>query len=339
MKRNILVVLVTVIIISVMYFNAPEKSAEEQINVVTITPKEKNIFDYVNADGRIKEGNKRNIYVKRISQIGEVFVSEGENVEKGQALFEIEAISEEAFSGTEYIAEKNGIYEVFRSYGIELPDISSFSYISEEESVITSPIDGVITDLNISTGENVNPVKKLISVSDFSDLYIETLIPEAYSTRVKSGTEAKITAEAFGDNVYSGKIETIEPVAKYIPSITGEGKTYISAVIRPNSANKLFRPELTVNAKITVNMIKDALTVPYECIRQDDDGNEYVYCVDENDTIFKQEIKTGYELDNEVEIKKGITKESRVVFNPDESIKDNLKVMVSESDPTAVERK
>ncbi len=326
MKKSIIVILATVIILSVMWINASKEEKTPVFDVYTISPQKKHIYDYVNAEGRIKEGTKRDIYVKKLAQIGDIFVKEGQTVKKGSPLFEINPIEGE-FSSENYNIDEYQVFEIFEEYGFKMPDKDDFSFITDEESIVTSPIEGIITDINIQKGENVNVIKKLVSVSDFSDLYIDTLIPEAYSTRIKPGAEVKITAEAFGDTSYSGKIESVSPVAKYIPSITGDGRTYISAVLRTNSRNTLFKPELTVKAKITVNTTQNALTIPYECIRQNDDGSEYVFCVKKGN-IVKQGITTGQELEYEVEVKSGISEESIIVYNPTEELKEGVSVNI-----------
>lgn len=326
MKRILTTIIITVFIISGMWIFSSHDKEPEVLEVHTISPKRKNIYDHINADGRIKEGNRRDIYAKELSEIGKIFVTKGENVKKGSPLFEIKPLAGERLNDGIYTVDNSAVFEVFREYGLEIPDLEKFSFVSTEDSIVTSPIDGVITDINIVNGENVNMLKRLITVSDFSDVYISILIPEAYSAKVTEGAEAKITAEAFGDNQYFGKIESISPVATYIPSITGEGKTYISAVVRPNSKNNLFRPELSVKTKITVNTIKNALTLPYECIRQDENGKEFVYCV-ENGIIRKQVVKTGYELEQETEIRSGLKKDSIVVFDPDDNISEGAAVI------------
>lgn len=326
MKKSIVVILATVIILSVMWISASKEEPVITFDVYTVSPQKKNIYDYINAEGRIKEGTKRDIYVSKLAQIGDIFVTEGETVKKGSPLFEIKPIEEE-FISADYDIDEFEILEIFEEYGIELPDKSDFSFISNEETIISSPINGVITDINIRNGENVNAVKKLVSVSDFSDLYIDTQVPEAYSARIRPGAEAKITAEAFGDTSYSGKIESVSPVAKHIPSITGEGKTYISAILRTDSRNTLFKPELTVKAKITVNTTENAITIPYECILQNDDGSEYVFVV-KDDKIKKQGISTGQELEYEVEVKSGITDKDIIVYNPTDELEEGASVNI-----------
>lgn len=325
MKKSIIVILITVLIISSMWI-ADSSSEKEAISNVTVTrPVKKNIYDYVTADGRIKEGTKRDIYLRKPAKIEKVYVSEGQSVKKGSPLFEISSIEEE-FLSENNIDEKK-VFAVFEQYGFETPSIESFSFVSENDSIVTSPIDGIVTKITAKPGETASGIFKLASVSDFSDLYIDTLIPQAYSSKVKPGAEAKITSEAFGDTAFSGKIENIAPVAKYIPSITGDGKTYLSAVIRTNSSNHLFKPELSVKAKISVNAVNNALTVPYECVLQDENGEEFIFLA-ENGRIKKQIIETGYELESEIEVKKGIGENSLVVFAPDESLSEEQPVNI-----------
>ncbi len=324
MKRSIIVILITVLIISSMWIVG--SSSEEVIfDVSVITPVKKNIYDYVTADGRIKEGTKKDIYIRTPAKIKNLYVSEGQSVKKGSPLFEITPIEEE-------LLIKHNIYEkdvlaVLEQYDFEIPTLESFSLVSENDSIITSPIDGVVTKLSAKPGETVSGITRLASVSDFSDLYIDTLIPQAYSATVQPGAEVKITSEAFGDVSFLGKIESIAPVAKYIPSITGDGKTYINAVIRTNSANHLFKPELSVKAKISVNAVNNALTIPYECVMQDENGDEFIFLAENNKTK-KQIIETGYALENAIEVKSGISENTLVVFAPDENLSENQTVNI-----------
>ncbi len=325
MKRNILIVMMTVLIISSMWIFNSSSEKETVADVAVVSPTKKNIYDYVTADGRIKEGTKRDIYVGNPSRIEKVYVAEGERVKKGSPLFEITSLQEEFFK--ENSIDEKEVLAVFEKYGFEIPEQETPSFISKSDSIITSPIDGVITKITVKEGENTTPIIKLATVSDFSDLYIDTLIPQAYSSKITLGAESQITSEAFGETSFFGKIESIAPVAKHIPSITGDGKTYISAIIRTNSSNSLFKPELAVKAKISIDAVKNALTVPYECVMQDENGNEFLYLA-ENGRIKKQIIKTGYELENEIEIKEGIAEDSLIVLTPEEDLIDNQAVNV-----------
>ncbi len=328
MKRCIVTVILTILVVSAMWAYSSKSDEKNEIQVLTVNPQVKNIYDYINANGKIKEANKRDIYVEGVAKVISVNVSVGDVVEKGDVLAEIEPVSvgNDAFEG--YNIDTSGISSVFEEYGVEinLDSVEETRLNFEPQNrIIKSPIAGVVTSLNIEVGDNVSAINKLISVSDFSDLYVKTMIPEQYSSKIQEGESAEITAEAFVETVYSALIECIYPVAKYVPSLTGVGETYIEAVISIQNPDGLLRPELNVNTKITSDTIKNAITLPYECIMQDDNNREYVFCV-KNGIAKKCYVDIGFELDEEVEIRKGITEKDFVILNPSEDVKENSKV-------------
>ncbi len=329
MKRCIVTVILTILVISVMWAYSPESDEKSEIQVLTVSPQVKNIYDYINANGKIKEANKRDIYIDGIARVKSVNVSIGDVVEKGAVLAEIEPVSMETDAFESYNIDTSGITSVFEEYGVAVNLDSAEEtrlQLEPQNRIIKSPIAGVVTSLNIQVGENVSAINKLISISDFSDLYVKTMIPEQYSSKIQEGESVEITAEAFGETVYSGLIECIYPVAKYMPSLTGDGETYIEAVISIQNPDGMLRPELNVNTKITSDTIKNAITLPYECILQDDNNREYVFCV-KNGIAKRCYVDIGFELDEEVEIRKGISEKDLVILSPSEDVKENSKVI------------
>jgi len=325
MKKYIIVILVTAVIMSAMWIGASMESEQAVLNVSAVFPQKKNIYDYIVADGRIKEGTRRDIYTRYPGEITKIYVSEGDTVKKGSPLFEIESVEKEYFEKGVQIDEK-AILSVFEEYGFNIPDEDIIAFASTNET-ISSPIEGTITDINVNEGDYTTIMKKLISISDFSDLYVEARIPEEHSGKILPGAETSISAAAFGDATFIGRVERVAPVAKYVPSLTGDGKTYITAEIRTNEGKGMLKPELTVDAKIAVNRIENALTIPYECVRQDDEGNEYVYTV-EDSKLSKKVIRTGYELENEIQVVSGIKEDSVVVYEPLDNFEESSFVNV-----------
>lgn len=328
MKRCIVTVVLTALIISVMWAYSPKSDEKKEVEVLTVNPQVKNIYDYINANGKIKEANKHDIYIEGIATVTAVNVSVGDIVEKGAVLAEIKPVSAENEVFADYNIDTSGIASVFEEYGVEVSfdsDEETRLNIEAQNRVIKSPIRGVVTSLNVQVGDNVSAINKVISVSDFSDLYVKAMIPEQYSAKIQQGESAEISAEAFGETVYSGFIESIYPVAKYVPSLTGDGETYIEAVINIENPDGLLRPELNVNTKIASDIVKNAITLPYECIMQDENNREYVFCV-KNGVAKKCYVDIGFELDEEVEIKKGITEKDLVILSPSDEVEENIKV-------------
>ncbi len=80
-----------------------------------------------------------------------------------------------------------------------------------------------------------------------------------------------------------------------------------------------------VNFKIILEQKDEALLVPYEAVVKKD-NREFVYVVGPEGLITEREVKTG--LSNELffEITSGLTAGEIVVLNPDQQIKDGVKV-------------
>ncbi len=331
MKRIFLTVAITAIIIFAMWIMSFKSANMSPVKVEITNPAKKDIHNYINAVGKIKEGNKRNIHVNTPGKIVEIYVDVGDRVSVGDTLIEIMPFSADETKREIITAGKTEMADFLDDIGLEIDfnmdDITMVEGGNKKIEII-SPINGIITDINVKKDDYITPVIKLISVSDFNNLYVLAKIPENYSYKISEKDSVKISADAFGNKSYSGKIEKLSPVAKYVPSLTGNGETYIEAQISIDKPSMLLRPGLTVNAKINSETKKDALTVPYECILQDEKNREYVYLV-KNGVAVKRYILTGEELENEVEIRNGIMKDDMIVLKPIGDVLNNRNVMVN----------
>ncbi len=329
MKKSVLLIFATCFIIAVMCFFYFAPSENEPISVIATKVQTKNISDYVKAKGRVVEGKKQGVYIDKTARVKNVNVKTGDKVKKGDLLFEIEAVeipSEEI----KQVFNTDGITDVFEKYGIEI-DLgnSTKSVLSTVGAAVYSPIDGTVTDVNVEKDSIITSVNKLASISDFSELYIQVLVPESYSLKVSSGQRAEINGEAFGEKSYYGEIMQISPTAKYIPKLTGDGETYTEASVSIENIDKHLLPGLSVTARIAINTVAGALAVPYECVFQDENNSEAVFVVSDGKAE-KRLISTGYELEEFLHITSGIEREDVVIFNPSEELFDGASVTVAE---------
>ena len=118
------------------------------------------------------------------------------------------------------------------------------------------------------------------------------------------------------------------PIANKKTSLTGSSETTVDVVLSVKSKNTELRPGYTVNAKIFTDTHTDALTLPYSCIFQEGD-KEYVYVIKDG-ILAKTAIRTGFELENKVEILKGIKESDMIVDNPSTTLHDGDIVEVVE---------
>lgn len=142
-----------------------------------------------------------------------------------------------------------------------------------EKAEITSPIDGVITRIDIEVGEQVTASTTLVTVqSTADDLFrIVTDVAESDITKVAEGDIVDVTFDAFGDDVhFSGSVSVIDPAEKQV-----EGVTFYEVEVSLNENGGAFKPGLSADVTIQTELIADALIVPQRAILETD-GQKFV---------------------------------------------------------------
>ena len=115
---------------------------------------------------------------------------------------------------------------------------------------IRSPIDGVITDKQISQGQVVSEIDNLFEVADLSTVWAEMTIYAKDLKAVKSGQKVTVKATAFEQ-------QAIGTIA-YVGALVGEqSRTAMARVVLNNNAGA-WLPGLPVN----VDLVSDEVDVP-----------------------------------------------------------------------------
>jgi HlyD family secretion protein len=133
-----------------------------------------------------------------------------------------------------------------------------------------SPIDGVITSLQVEEGEVAiigtmnNPGTVMMTIADLSVMEVEVEVDETDVIGVSLGQEADIRVDALPETVFKGKVTEIGSSAllKTTAGIsTQESKDFKVVVTLDNPARKL-KPGLSASADIIVAQKKQSLAVP-----------------------------------------------------------------------------
>jgi len=136
---------------------------------------------------------------------------------------------------------------------------------------IVSPIDGVVSRLQVREGEMVvigiqnQPGTTLMTISDLSGINAEVKVAEADVLRLKLGQPTTVTLEALPDRPFKGRV--IEIGASALP-ITGTGAAAreFRVVVRLDDPDPSLRPGLTCDAEILTGERRDVLTVPLQAV-------------------------------------------------------------------------
>lgn len=199
--------------------------------------------------------------------------------------------------------------------------------IELEESTY-SPISGVITAVHVETGDMVMTGAPLFQIMDMEDLIIKASVREYDIRNMEVGQNVVVTGDAIDkENMVTGKLSYIAPVASGTV-INGRSTTGIEIKISINEGLEFLKPGYTTDCEITTQEVTDVVIGTYELFREDKDNNKTVFVI-VDDVLEERMIETGITADFEAEISSGLEVGDIVVVNPSLSLKEGMKVMIS----------
>lgn len=83
-----------------------------------------------------------------------------------------------------------------------------------EDAVVRAPIDGVVAQRMVQPGEKVSPDEPLLSLVDLSLMELEAPAPASEVPLIKVGQSVRFTVDGYGDRLFEGKVERINPMAE-----------------------------------------------------------------------------------------------------------------------------
>lgn len=193
------------------------------------------------------------------------------------------------------------------------------SHKALEDSIIKSPISGIVAKINFDAGEMAGPGTPLVQLVNLDKIYIKAEVTADLLVNIKEGDKVRVKVLAYQDKFLTGKIEYISPVADQ------NTQAFTVKVIAENPES-LVKGGMFADVYFTTNRIKDALVVPAEVV-MDIEGNPYLYILN-NGKAERRMITVGITTDEEVVIIEGISQNDKVVVRGQNSISDGESVEV-----------
>jgi HlyD family secretion protein len=136
---------------------------------------------------------------------------------------------------------------------------------------ITAPFGGMITDVQVKPGDQVNPGSTAFRIDDLSHLLVDVQVSEVDINSVQVGQEANLTFDAILNKNYTGKVTKVGLVGN-----TNQGVVDFTVTIELTNANEQVKPGMTAGVNIVVQQLKNVLLVPNRAVRVVS-GNRVVY--------------------------------------------------------------
>ena len=305
--------------------------------------------------GKVEPEKQQKVYIdSEKGSIKKTYVKEGDQVKKGDKLFEYEGEdhSDEVEQANLQIEMTNlqinrlqkSITETEKKLKVagkqhqkELAGLTK----NKGSNVITSKHDGIVQSVNQdiadgATGDQATgPYIQIVSTGKY---LVKSQINELLMDTIKKGSKVRVTLKTGGEGEWKGKVTSIGK----LPAGAGEGEeseSFADEEMNPQSSNYPFtilldsHKGLEVGYHVNIEVMSDnadadTIKLPSDMVIQDD-GEPYVWKADENQKAVKQPVEIGETDENDmVEIKSGLTPEDYVIY-PDPAVKEGKQVTVN----------
>ena len=287
--------------------------------------------EVISAIASLKESEDK---LKRQIELFEQKVVSQESLDTAKTLFEVnqqkliqaESQLQESKDSIHDIAMKKNEIELVTTE-VQLAEIALDEAEERlEETEIFVPLTGVIIEKLVEEGQiiasgisNVNGGTALANIADMSRLFIIADIDETDIGSVKVDHPVTITADAFSDKVFNGRVRRIAPQGLVENSIT-IFKVKIEVL---GKGKKNLKPMMSANIEITTDHVESAVFTARAGIRNSKEGKFAM--VLKNEKPKKLFVKTGIKNPIFVQILSGLAPGDHVILGDWEKVLEETK--------------
>ncbi|MES2071832.1 MAG: efflux RND transporter periplasmic adaptor subunit [Pseudomonadota bacterium] len=211
--------------------------------------------------------------------------------------------------------------------GVELAQASLKSAISQREvaqiavadTLIKSPVDGIVSKRSVQAGEKVSPDSPLFTIVNLSQLILEAQVPSSEIPRVRIGQTVSFNVDGFSSRSFSGKVARINPA-------TEAGSRSMLVYIEVNNADGALKGGMFAKGSLTLERTGSYPVMPLSAVRQQS-GKDIVYKIVDNQ-VQQQAVKLGLRNEDEgvVQVLQGLDAGANVISAKLDDVKPGSKV-------------
>ncbi len=383
-KKSLLYLLITIFALFALgpkiykYFFSKKRNLPFQ----TTTLKQKDIQQTIYASGNLQIKDNIKIGSLIAGTIIDIYVAEGDKVKKGQLLTLIDngkgdtdvqiaqGTLKKATSQLTYITNhferqkklyqtkqlsKDAFEEITNDYNAAKAEVQIAKAELEKKKIefnntkVIAPEDGIITKIGITKGMKIttdlDATVLFEMAKDLTKMEAKLDIDESDIGKINKDQIIKFTVDAYQNRKFKGKISTISYSSKQKSNL----QTY-EAVANVKNKNLSLRPGMTVNAKITINKIKECdilnnqafqissqplkiaaktLNLKFEPLEKaekkklkkvklEKNQMKFIWCKNK-ESIIEKAIEVGITDDNSYQVVKGLKPHDQIIIDVDES--------------------
>ena len=259
----------------------------------------------------------------------------GDYVRKGQILAEMDSANldqaelqlknaESELARTKALYEKGGVSKAdYEAVELNYKVRQSACKNLRDNTVLKSPLDGVVTARNYDQGDMYSMSSPLFVVQQITPLKALVSVSEKDYSLLKKGVKAEIVTEALPGRTFAGQVALVHP------TIDAATHTVTAEIHIPNSAREL-RPGMYGSAKVIFGSASRILIPDSAIVKQQGSGVKSVFVLGEDNTVTMRVLELGRHLDHRYEVLAGLEEGETVVTSGHATLRNGTKVNVLE---------
>lgn len=287
-----------------------------------------------------------NISAQASNRIKAIYADEGVRVSKGQKLVELDDVNTTQYElavDNAKAALRNAQSNYDRSVELlkigggtqqqvdqmEMTLINARNSVAQaertlrnilENTVLTSPIDGVVTARNYDPGDMTGS-QPILTVARINPVKVVINVNESQLALVKKGMPVDLTFNSFGDEVFKGTVTLV------MPTVDATSRTVGVEITLPNSDSRVL-PGMFGRATIALGNSRHVVVPDRAVVKQQGSGDHYVYVYNQDGTVSFNKVVLGQRMGTSFELISGVPDGAQVVVEGQNGLANGKKVEV-----------
>lgn len=326
---------------------AAKEEEKEDIPVVkTMAVSEEDVDQLAQYTATVEPEVLNNISSSLPNRIKAIYADEGVRVAKGQKLVELDDVNTTQYElsvnnakaalnnaqlnynrAVELLKIGGGTQQSVDQMEVQLVNAKNALAQAErtfanakENTVLVSPIDGIVTKRNYDPGDmtgtlpiltvaRVNPVKVVINVN------------ESQLANIKKGMPVDLTFNTYGDEIFKGTVSLV------MPTVDATSRTVGVEITLPNSDGRVL-PGMFGRATIALGNSRHVVVPDKAVVKQQGSGDHYVFVLNQDGTVSYNKVELGQRIGTTYELISGVPDNATVIVEGQNGLVDGKKVQV-----------
>lgn len=324
------------------------KDSKEAVPVVKVETVNSRIIDQNgNYTATVEPELINNISSSMPNRIKAIYVDEGQRVSAGQRLVVLDDVNTFAYE-TQVDNARANLKNIQLNYNravelkkigggtqqqvdqMEIQLVNAKNALSQaertlrnarENTVLTSPISGIVTKRNYDPGDMTANLP-ILTVARTQPVKVVINVSESELPKVKKGMPATITFDTYGAEEFHGTVSSI------MPTVDVQSRTFGVEVTMPNGDGRVL-PGMFGRVRLNLGKADHVVVPDRAVVKQTGSGNHFVYVYNADGTVTYSKVELGQRLDDSYELISGVEPGAQVVVSGQTRLANGVKVQLA----------